>query len=138
MKKRQPSKGFTHFLLWTTLRRQSTFTIRNSVLRQISSSRKMTRFLRSLAVITCGFFSNISLKIFIPSRTTPDTSGRDGTLSSWLPILTRCLLSISLVDWRSTNRSQTPMTVSERLNSRIMMGMCCVSENRYENFTVNI
>ena len=32
----------------------------------------------------------------------------NGTLSFWFLILTRCLLSISLVDWRSTKRLQTP------------------------------
>ena len=61
---------------------------------------------------------------------TPDTSGRDGTRSFWFPIRTRCLLSLSPVDWRSTNPSQTRMTVSERLSSRIMTGMCCVLGNR--------
>ena len=81
-------------------------------------------------MITCGFFSNISLNLFIQYQTILGTSGQDGTLSFWFPILTRCLLSISPVVWRSTKPSQTPATVSERLNSRTMTGMCCVLGNR--------
>ena len=71
-----------------------------------------------------------SLNLFIQYQTTPDTSGRNGMLLYGHLIRTRCMLSISLVDWRSTKRLQTPKTVSERLNSRIMTGMFCVLGNR--------
>ena len=81
-------------------------------------------------MITSGFFSNISLNLFIQYQTILDMSGQNGMLLYGHLILTRCLLSISPVVWRSTKPSQTPATVSARLNSRTMMDMFCVLGNR--------
>ena len=63
----------------------------------------------------------------------PNHTGREWARwrrSFWFLILTRCLRSLSPVDWRSTHPSRIRMTASERLNSRIMMGMCYVLGNR--------